>query len=61
MAKDDGKKRSSDAVSHIAKATGVDEGSVEKILKHLGLQTALSLHPGASPNNLRVAAGQVLR
>jgi len=45
-------------VADVARVTGVDHRSVEKVLKHLGLETALAnrleLHYG-----VRIAAGQV--
>ncbi|WP_068874042.1 MULTISPECIES: hypothetical protein [unclassified Phenylobacterium] len=57
----DGAKRVKEAVAHIAQATGVDQASVEKILNHLGLETALSRNPNTPASGLRIAAGQVVR
>lgn len=45
----------------VAEKTGVAQADVEKVMKHLGLETALSNRFSVSPANLRIAAGQIMQ
>jgi len=49
------------AVSHVSRASGVDEAMVEKVLVHLGLADALKHNPDAAPDKLKVAANPILQ